>query len=116
MLSGKRLAGIAGVAVVLVSVSVPSIARDLRIGGAATVGAALPGTGADVGIGAGAGAAWNGGTDSSVGADGRVTTSAATLQSNGSPGAAALGLDRFAVQGDGKTNVSVFYKVLKTHF
>jgi hypothetical protein len=52
----------------------------------------------------------------SAGADGQVTTSAAPFQSNGSAGSVPLGLDRFAVRGDGSTNVSVFYKVLKTHF
>jgi hypothetical protein len=121
MLCGTRLGHIAGVAVVLVSLAAPAMAGEVsaKIGGAATVGAGIPGngsTGANLGLGAGAGGAWNGGTDLSAGADGQVTTSAAPFQSNGSAGSVPLGLDRFAVRGDGSTNVSVFYKVLKTHF
>lgn len=117
MLCGTRRAQVAGVAVALALLAAPASARDLRIGGAATVGPGLPAigsTGADLGIGAGAGAgaSWNGGTDLSAGADAQATT----FQSNGSGGPAALGLDRFAVQGDGRTNVSVFYKVLKSRF
>jgi hypothetical protein len=113
------LAKIAAVAAVLASLAAPAVARDLRIGGAATLGAGLPGagsTGADLGIGAGAGAGagWNGGMDPSAGAEGQVATSGAPFQSKGSGGPAAL--DRFSVQGDGKTNVSVFYKVLKSKF
>jgi hypothetical protein len=117
MLWGTRLAHIAGVAVVLVWLGAPAMAGEVsaKIGGAATVGA-NGSAGANLGLGAGAGASWGGGTDLSAGADGQVTTSAAPFQSNGSAGSVPLGLDRFAVRGDGSTNVSVFYKVLKTHF
>ena len=121
MLCGTRRAQVAGIAVALALLAAPASARDLRIGGGATVGAGLPAigsTGADLGIGAGAGAgaSWSGGTDLSAGADTQATTTATTFQNNGSGGPAALGLDRFAVQGDGRTNVSVFYKVLKSRF
>jgi hypothetical protein len=121
MVCGTRLAQVAAVAAVLVSLAAPAVARDVRIGGAAPLGLGLPGagsTGADVGIGAGAGAGagWSGGMDPGAGADGQVTASGAPFQSNAPGGPAALGLDRFSVQGDGRTNVSVFYKVLKSKF
>jgi hypothetical protein len=117
MLCGTRLVHIAGVAVVLVWLGAPAMAGEVsaKVGSAATVGA-NGSAGANLGLGAGAGASWGGGTDLSAGADGQVTTSAAPFQSNGSAGSVPLGLDRFAVRGDGSTNVSVFYKVLKTHF
>jgi hypothetical protein len=120
MLWGTRLAQIAGGAVVLVSLAAPAMAGELsaKIGGA-SVGAGIPSSGsagANLGLGAGAGASWSGGTDLGAGADGQVTTSATTFQSNGSTGSIPLGLDRFAVRGDGSTNVSVFYKVVKTKF
>ena len=120
MLWGTRLAQIAGGAVVLVSLAAPAMAGELsaKIGGA-SVGAGIPSSGsagANLGLGAGAGASLSGGTDLSAGADGQVTTSATTFQSTGSTGSLPLGLDRFAVRGDGSTNVSVFYKVVKTKF
>lgn len=117
MLGGTRIAQTAGIALALVSLAAPALARDLRLGGGATVGAGVPGigsTGADLGVGAAG--SWSGATELSAGIDGQVTTPAASFQSNGSASSLPPGLDRFSFQGDGKANVSVFYKVLKTRF
>jgi len=117
MFGGTRIARMACVAIVAVSLAAPALARDLRIGGGATAGAGIPSfgsTGADLGLGAGG--SWSGGTDLGANTDAQATTPPVTFQSNGSASSLPPGLDRFSFQGDGKANVSVFYKVLKTRF
>ena len=120
MLRRSRLAGVAGVAALLALLAAPAVARDLglKLGGS-SVGAGLPGggsSGIDLGIGAGAGASSSGNSDLSAGADAQVTTPGAPFRGEHSTETVPLGLDRFEFRGDGSTNVSVFYKFVKTKF
>jgi len=119
--SGARAAIVAGLAIALIVLATPVIATDL---GAKVAGIGAGGTGFTNGgsngigpqIGAGAGSSWSNGTDLSASADGQIATSGSSFQSNARTGSTPLGLDRLSIQGDGKANVSIFYKILKTGF
>jgi hypothetical protein len=118
---GTRAATVVGLAIALITLTAPAIARDLstRIAGLGGIGTGFANSGsagAGLQFGAGAGSSSSDGTDLSAAADGQVTASGSGFQNNARTGSAPLGLDRLSVQGDGKANVSIFYKILKSGF
>ena len=108
-----RCAIVAAAAAWLALPAAPAIADDLRvrIGGGAAIGTLPNGsnsTGAGLGVGANAGASGNAGLDLNPSASTNFESSPLTVPD---------GLDRLSIRGgDGKGNVSVIYKFVKTKF
>jgi len=121
MESGQRTRGVvvAAAAAWLAWPVAPAIADDvsLRLGGGGAIGSlsrAGNSTGAGLGVGANAGASGNAGLDLNPLTDDQLS-SAKNFQST--PLTVPDGLDRLSIRGgDGKGNVSVIYKFVKTKF
>jgi hypothetical protein len=103
----------------LVLLSSPAIAGDLslKIGGGVAIGTVPSSSnsiGAGLGVGANAGTSGNAGLDLNAVAD--DSNSASANFQAGPRRTTPDALDRLSIQGDGKANVSVFYKIVKTKF